>query len=127
MEDKKDAETATDKQGLIDKQKKVKKKTLSEIIIERQNEKFLFGWNWVTGTSNLKFFAEWGTYILASLAFVLILIFKDVPVYSTISMLFLFKHGVLLFDYGYNIHRGELHPVEIVINFNNIQFWVTSF
>lgn len=121
----KDAETATDKQTLIDKNKKIKKKTLSEIIIERQNEKFLFGWNYVAGTSNLKFFAEWGIYILAALAFILTLLFKDVPVYSTINMLFLFKHGVLLFDYGYNIHRGELHPLEIIVNFNNIQFWVS--
>jgi hypothetical protein len=125
-EEKKDAETAADKEGLIDKNKKIKKKTLSEIIIERQNEKFLFGWNFVNGTSNLRFFLEWGIYSLAILSFILILLFKDVPIYTTISMLFLFKHCVLLFDYGYNIHRGELHPADVVVNLNNIQFWVNS-
>jgi hypothetical protein len=103
--------------------KRPAKQTLVDLIIAKQNQRFLFGWNYCSGTSYFREFVYWTTEIAAAIAF-LIKIWDNDWNLGVCALIYLIKHVLFFIDYAYLILKHEYQPIEIITNLNNIQFWV---
>lgn len=108
--------------GLVEKDGS-QKQTLIHLIIEKQNKRFLGGWNYCSGTSYYKEIVYWGFELAAGIIF-LINLWQEKTDYLKIALIYFIKHLAMLIDYVYLILKKEYLIVELLTNLNSIQFWV---
>lgn len=99
------------------------KETLVNLIIKKQNARFLFGWNYCSGTSYYREVVYWAAELTAMALFLVALI-QDKREYLICALVYFIKHCLLLVDYVYLIVKQEYLPIELLTNLLNLQFWV---
>lgn len=105
---------------------KHEKQTLVHLIIKKQDQRFLCGWNYCSGTSNYREAVYWVCEILVCIMFLLSLWLSMGGYAQFCALIYFLKHILLLPDYIYLIMKREYLWLDLFTNILNIQFWVCS-